>query len=49
MPLLNKNNHDFVSFITRLNIKDVKEFEGPVGVEETSDNKENNNDGTSPE
>ena len=49
MPLFNKNNHDFVSFITRLNVKDVKEFEGPVGVEETPDNKENNNDGTSPE
>ena len=46
MPLFNKNNHDFVSFITRLNVKDVKEFEGPVGVEETPETEKNSNDGT---
>lgn len=46
MPLFNKNNHDFVSFITRLNVKDVKEFEGPVGVEETPETEENSSDGT---
>ena len=49
MPFFNKNNHDFVSFITRLNVKDVKEFEGPVGVEETPENKEEKQDGTSPQ
>ena len=47
MPLFNKNNHDLVTLVTRLNIKDTKEYEGPVGVEETPDNKENSNDGTS--
>ena len=47
LPLFNKNNHDLVSLVTRLPVKDTKEFEGPVGVEETSDIKENTNDGTS--
>ena len=46
MPLFNKRNHDLVTLVTRLNVKDTKEFEGPVGAEETSDNKENNSDGT---
>lgn len=47
MPLFNKRNHDLVTLVTRLNVKDTKEFEGLVGVEETPDNKENNSDGTS--
>lgn len=47
LPLFNKNNDDLVTLLTRINVKDVKEFEGPVGVEETPDNKETVNDGTS--
>lgn len=47
MPFFNHNNHDLTSFIARLNVKDVKEFEGPVGVEEPLENKENSSDGTS--
>ena len=31
LPLFNKNNHDLVSLIMRINVKDTKEFEGPVG------------------
>ena len=46
MPLFNKNNHDFVSFMTRLNVKDTKEFEGPVDATETTDAEESNNDGS---
>ena len=46
LPLFNKNNHDLVTLLTRVNVKDTKEFEGPVGVEEVSDNKVAN-DGTS--
>ena len=47
LPLFNKNNDDLVTLLTRINVKDAKEFEGPVGVEETPDNKETVNDGTS--
>lgn len=48
LPLFNKNNHDLVTLVTRLSVKDTREFEGPVGVEALPDNKENN-DGTNSE
>ena len=38
MPLFNKNNHhDLSTLICRLVVKDTKEFEGPVGVDDVAD------------
>ena len=47
LQLFNKNNDDLVTLLTRINVKDIKEFEGPVGEQQTPENTENNNDGTS--
>ena len=46
MPLCNRHRHDFVSFLTKIYVKDIKEFEGPIGSGETATTSENNN-GTS--
>ena len=43
MPLFNKNNHDLETFIMRINVKDTREFEGPIvdDLLENSDSGEN--------
>ena len=43
MPFFNKHSHDFASFITRIYVKDTKEFEGPVGTDDLPQIEENNN------
>ena len=44
MPLFNKNNHhDLSTLISRIIVKDTKEFEGPVGMDDIADTPEEDN------
>ena len=45
LPLFNKNNHDLTSLITRLMVKDTKEYEGPVMEEATNSDEESEHHG----
>ena len=48
LPLFNKNNHDLVSLVTRIHLKDPKEFEGPIEEKEPL-KEEEKDDGREPE
>ena len=50
MPFFNKNNHDFASFIAHINVKDTKDFDGPVlDVIEENDSGDGNTESRSDE
>ena len=46
MPLFNKRHFDLNTLMTRLLVKDTKEFEGPVGMDDIPDQPETENNGT---
>ena len=42
MPLVSRNKHDLVTLLTKIYIKDIREFEGPISEPEVPEIESNN-------